>query len=289
MDIKKFTFFFALSIVFNVSRAQLFYNDGATVAVTGGGVLYVGGAVENAYGLLSNAGQTTVMGYFRNGSVATGGFSNGIYYVYGDWENNDVFTADQSNVVLNGNAQLITGSQITTFHDLTLLSPGAVKTQTLDAIVNHLLSLNDCELATTDYDMYVIDPVTAAIARNSGFVSSTGPGRLIRATNTTGTYLFPTGWNNAGNILYRPVEFTPTTIDSQAYAVRMAFGDPTAEGYDVSITAGNVTKVNTKFFHLLKQIGSATPRRCLFIMIKMPTVIGARLDGGKQSLSGRIY
>src|SRR5437763_324508 len=109
---KKHLFLFAGLFGSLYSQAQLFYNNGADVAVTGGGVLYIDGATENAAGLFSNAGTTTIVGYFRNGSTATGGNSTGIYKVFGDWENNSLFTADESNVILNGNAQQITGSQV---------------------------------------------------------------------------------------------------------------------------------------------------------------------------------
>ena len=55
-----------LIVAYTTVDAQLFYNNGTDVAVTGGGVLYVDGAVENASGLFSNAGQTWVKGFFRN-------------------------------------------------------------------------------------------------------------------------------------------------------------------------------------------------------------------------------
>jgi gliding motility-associated-like protein len=243
-----------------MAKAQLFYNGGADVAVTGGGILYVDGAVENAQGgLFSNAGQTWVKGYFRNGQLATGGNAAGEYIVYGDWENNDVFTADQSIVRLTGNTQHITGTSVTTFHDLSLESTNALKIQTLDANVNHLLNLNDCELATQDYRMTVTNPVSASIARSNGFVSSTGPGRLVRYTNSTNNYLFPTGWNDQGNVLYRPAEIKPSVSIPQSFECRMGFGDASNEGYDVSIKAPDVTDINTKFWHLLKQVGGTSP------------------------------
>ncbi len=240
-------------------NAQLLYNAGADVAVATGGVLWVDGAVENADGLFSNAGQTTIRGYFRNGSLATGGNAAGEYIVHGDWENNNVFTADQSIVRLVGNSQFITGSSVTTFHDLSLETFGAVKTQTLDAFTKRQLNFNDCELATQDFRMTVTNPVTASVIRSNGFVSSTGPGRFVRETNSTNTYLFPTGWNDNGNILYRPVEFTPSVTDAQSFEARMGFGDATLEGYDTAVHAPDVTALNGKFFHLLKQVGSTTP------------------------------
>jgi hypothetical protein len=259
MGHKKFTFLFIALLGFLSSKAQLLYNNGADVAVTGGGILWVDGAVENAAGLFSNAGQTTIRGYFRNGSLATGGNAAGEYIVYGDWENNNLFTADQSIVRLTGNHQFITGTSVTTFHNLSLETFGAVKAQTLDAITNHQLNFNDCELQTEDFRMTVTNPLTASVIRSNGFVSSTGIGRFVRATNSTNNYLFPTGWNDNGNIYYRPVEIRPSVIDAQSFEARMAFGDATLEGYDTAIHAENVTKLNGRFFHLLKQVGSTTP------------------------------
>jgi gliding motility-associated-like protein len=260
MVFKRFLLFGVLYIMLIPLQAQLFYNNGAQVKVTPGGVLFVDGATENAYGLFSNSGQTTVVGYFKNESLATGGDTTGInttdsgvYNIYGDWINDDVYMRDRSTVNLTGNAQKITGSQVTTYYDLALLNQGSVKTQTLDANVTDLLALNDCELATSYYKMTVLTPFVGAIERVNGFVSSLGPGRLVRAANTTETYLFPTGWDDNGDIYYRPVELTPTVADTQSFAVRMAYDNPTNEGYDVNTDAPNVTGVNTKFFHLIKQ------------------------------------
>jgi len=241
-------------------HAQLLYNGGTQIAVTGGGVLYVDGAVENASGLFSNAGYTTVHGYYRNGGTSTGGgAATGVYYVTGDWENNNVFTADQSEVSLIGSAQSITGSQPTTFYNLTLNTPGSVKTQTLDASVSNIDSLNSCELATGNFNMNILNASPSAVQRVTGFVSSTGPGRLNRAANSTNTYLFPTGWNNGGNILYRPVELTPNAADNQNFTVRFAYENPTTDFYDTATKAGNVTMVNGQYYHLIKQIGATSP------------------------------
>ena len=240
-------------------HAQMLYNNGCNLVITNGGILYVNGAVENATGLMSNAGHATIKGYFRNGSNATGGNAAGEYIVYGDWENNNNFTADQSVVRLTGNAQQITGSQSTTFYDLTLETQNAVKTQTIDATVGHVLALNDCELATGDNTMNVTSPAPAAITRGNGYVSSTGIGRLVRATNSTDAYLFPTGWYDNGNVLYRPAEIKPSVNDAQTFAVRMGWGDASVEGYDVNTKAGNVSAVNNRYFHLIKQSGSTAP------------------------------
>jgi len=238
----------------------LLFNGGTQVAITGGGILYVDGAVDNASGLFSNAGYTTVNRSFTNGGTATGGgAATGVYYVAGDWINNNVFNADQSEVSLIGSAQSITGTQATTFYNLTLNTPGSVKTQTIDASVLNIDSINDCESATTDYKLYILNTDTGAIVRGTGFVSSTGPGRLFRSTKSTNTYFFPTGYNNGGVVEFRPVEFTPSVADSEAYSVRFAYNDPTFDGYPRTTRAANVTTIDSVFYHLLKQYNATTP------------------------------
>jgi gliding motility-associated-like protein len=239
------------------AQTPVLYNGGAPIAITGGATLYVEGPVENASGLFSNAGYTTVKGYFQNGGTATGGgAATGVYYVSGDWINNDVFTADKSEVVLNGAAQNIAGSQSSTFYNLTLDSAGTVKTQQIDAYVLNVDSLNSCESATAGYNLFILNPDTGAIKRNTGFVSSTGIGRLYRSTNSTNTYAFPTGWDNNGTVVFRPVEFSPSVPDSQAFSVRFAYENPSNDGYDTSIKAANIGFVNGQYYHLLKQHNS---------------------------------
>jgi gliding motility-associated-like protein len=241
-------------------NAQLLYNNGSQVAVTPGGILYVDGAAENAYGLLSNAGITTVVGNFTNNSTATGGDTTSYYNIYGDWINNGTFTANHDNVVMKGTAQNIDGQAITYFYNLNLQTTGTVKSQTsVDENVTGTLSLNDCEMATNDHNLFVLNTDTGAITRNSGFVSSTGVGRLYRSTNSTNTYSFPVGWNNNGVVNIRPVEFTPSVTDSQAYSVRFAYEDPTLDGYATSTKADNVTSVDSVWYHLLKQHNSTSP------------------------------
>jgi gliding motility-associated-like protein len=244
----------------HAQTTPVLFNGGSQIAVTGGGVLYVEGPVENSSGLFSNAGYTTVNGYFQNGGTATGGgAATGVYYVTGDWINNDIFNADRSEVSLTGSAQNITGSQSSTFYNLTLNTPGSVKTQTIDASVLNIDSINGCEHATGDFNLFILSTDTGAIVRDAGFVSSTGLGRLYRSTKSTNTYSFPTGWNITGLNVFRPVEFTPSVADSQAFSVRFAYEDPDFDNYPRTVKAGNVANCDSVWYHLLKQHNSTAP------------------------------
>ena len=253
-------FFITLSICLlgiGQLHAQLFYNNGTQVTVEKGGVLFVDSTLENAYGLFSNSGQTTVVANFINDApaTATGGDTTSYYNVYGNWVNDGPFLRPtRAMLFLQAQARKLPAQRLPLFITLTCKQPVTVKTQTqIDADVTGVLSLNDCQLATGDNNMFVLNTDTGAITRNSGFVSSTGPGRLFRSTNTTNTYSFPVGYDNSGVVVFRPVEFTPSVTDSQAFSVRFAYNDPTFDGYSTNTRAGNVTLVDSVFYHLLKQ------------------------------------
>ena len=78
------------------------------------------------------------------------------------------------------------------------------------------LDLGNIEFATDIQNLNITNPDFLAIQRTDGYVSSLDVGRLNRATNSTNTYLFPTG-SSAGAIRYRPIEFTPDGNDNRVY------------------------------------------------------------------------
>lgn len=232
-------------------------NNGALVTVTtGANVVVKTGSIDNNIGKVDNAGTITIEGFYRNGDTSTGGSAAGVYRLTGDWINDGSFIADQSDVELYGANQLITGDSISFFYDLTLTGTG-IKTQTLDAFTTNELTLNDRELATVGNKMTVTNTLPAAIARTTGFVSSTGAGRLVRYMNTPAIYLFPVG-SSAGVTRYRPLEVTPSTSNAQEYEVRMANVDATTEGYDLNTRENEICDLNDLFFHYVGRSGTST-------------------------------
>ncbi len=268
---KGITFILGIGIGISAS-AQTMVNNGATIAITDNAVMIVktdgvttqSGSLENNAtntGILKNKGQLILEGDFINTSGVADGFSTntGEYIVYKDWVNNAQFNADQSKVFLRGNNQFITGSNVTTFFDLICETANTKKTQTLDAKVANTLTLNNNELATADYRMTVLNADPNAIVVNGvndAFVSSTNNGRLVRATNSTSSYLFPTGWDNAGNPIIREVTIQPSGAINDFYYVRMAFNTgssttTTDDGYNIATKKLGVDLVNDKFYHLV--------------------------------------
>lgn len=237
---------------------QLVVNNGAQIVIKPGAqVIVKSGAVSNTAGVIDNGGTFIIEDYFRNNDTANGGGgSTGTYKVQGNWENNAVFIADSSTVELYGSNQLITGTSVTEFHKLVLSGTG-IKTQTIDARVNSLLALNDRELATQGNKMYVVNPHPSAITRTSGFVSSTGNGRLSRDMNAAATYLFPVG--APGGTRYRPIEIKTNNTLNNTFEVRMANVDASAEGYNRNTREPGICDINPHYYHLIGRTQGTDP------------------------------
>lgn len=238
-------------------------NNGAIFAIKSGATVIVKtGSVENN-GLVDNAGTFIIEGDFINQDTANGGGTVGNYQVQKDWENNGRFQADQSEVELYGAGQLIKGANPTTFFDLTLTGTG-IKTQRINATVTDILALNDRELATDTFKMFVTNTATAAITRTSGYVSSLGAGRLSRNFASAGLYLFPTG-SSVGVTRYRPLEVTPSTANAQTLEVRMANVNATTEGFNIATKEVDLCEVNDLYYHLIGHSAGATDNVALAV------------------------
>lgn len=251
---KKLILALPICLIFSASSAQsvLVTNNGAIASVQQGCIVSVRtSSVHNAVGEFHNAGRVTVEGDYINDDITTGGGGNGIFNVEGDWENNATFTADQSVVNLNGGNQAVQGTVVSNFYDLTLNGSG-VKSLGINAVVANSIDLTSLEFATNNFNLTVANPNPNAISLTTGFVSSTGAGRLVRATNSTSAYLFPVG-SSAGTPRYRPLEITPASTSNNEYAARMANVDPTSEGFDRSINL-DLCQINSDFYHQIDRI-----------------------------------
>ncbi len=254
--------------------AQIFYNNGAVVWTGPTSIVQINGGLENnsstSNGDIEHNGQMWVT---LNSSLPNPGdvtlnnnstlHGNGYYNVEQDWVNNATFTANNSTVELYGNLQeLITGTVVTTFHNLILSGTGTgnnkKKTQTLDAIVDAsgTLDLNDRELETQANTMFVMNPSVMAVDNDSlpagseGFVSSTAPGVLHRETNTASSYVFPVG-SSAGLTRYRPVRIRPIASSATYYTVRFINYDSDIDGFLRSSNDGVMCQSIDTFYHAI--------------------------------------
>lgn len=244
-------------IAFTGTAQTVLFNNGTVARINPGCILYINdGDVKNNTGIIKNAGMFTIENNFINNDTATGGNATGQYKIQGDFENNDVFIADQSKVLLYGANQQITGSSITTFYDLTLTGTG-IKSQTIDARVTNTLDLSNLELSTGNNIMHIDNQSSNAIQNSGGFVSSIGNGRLAWATSLTSQYVYPVG-SSLGTPRIRPVRITPSLASTNVFAVRFANTDPSSEGYDRTIKAQNVCGINDEFYHLIDHTSGST-------------------------------
>ncbi len=259
-----------------LSEAQIVYSNGATVSISSGAVVWANGGinVSNASAFSNNGTVTTtknstlpLAGSFNmeNSSNVSG---NGTYEVEQDWINSANFSAGNSNVRLNGNTQqFITSnnSTATTFNNLELLGSGTGinRKKTLSGVdaktgTSGALTINNRELETQTQTFYVLNTAATAVSNNTtpgseGFVSSVNPGMFSRETNSSSTYLFPTG-SSTGTLRYRPVELTPTNSNANTYVARLNNADATTQGFNRASTDGNECDLNANFFHSINRV-----------------------------------
>lgn len=242
-------FLFAGCILKGDLYGQLFVNNGGVVYTSSSAIVSINGSVENRINsTFSNNGTCYVLSDLTNNAVLS---DNGLIDIKGHWYNNATFNAGSGMVRFSGANQLLGGSVITSFYNLDLSGTG-IKTQTINQITTGLLSLNDRELATDGFIMNINNPSAGAITRTSGFVSSTGNGKLSRQTNSNSTYLFPVG-SSLGSFRYRPVEITPNNANASTYQVRMANQDATSEGYSRLQMETGLCTLNPLFYHRVAQ------------------------------------
>lgn len=272
-----------------LTQAQILTTNAVTVSISPGAIVWVNGGMNVANtSVLSNNGTLSITknstlpiaGTFnmQNNSSVSG---NGIYNVEQDWVNSAVFNAGTSKVRLNGNTQqFITSNNgtITTFHDLELLGigTGVNRKKTLQAVnartgTAGTLQINDRELETQGQTFFVLNSSTGAVTNNTtpgseGFVSSVSPGMLSRETNSSASYVFPTG-SSAGTLRYRPVELTPADANANTYVARLNNTDASTQSFDRNQTDGIPCDLNALYFHSINRVAgtSSTDVRLFYI------------------------
>jgi len=230
----------------------LIVNDGSLIYLQPGALIYDEGGFIN-----------------QDNGVNIGNIDNfGTFQLLGDWTNNSAsncfINSSPGTTIMSGAAQGILGSTPTYYFNLTLQGTGT-KSQAVDARTEGVLALNDRELATNNYVMYVTNAAIGAITRTGGFnsipvqgfVSSTNNGKLWRNTNSTGLYLFPVG-SNLGTPRYRPVEIKPTSASASIFGVRFVNNDPNAQGYNRALKDPSLGIINPLWYQRVSRIGGTS-------------------------------
>lgn len=256
----KSTYYALFSIIWmaNMSFAQTFivWNNGQDIHINEGIQLVVKeGDFVNNVGHLHNNGRLTVHGNFViNDSVESTNLlaEQPQYQVQGTWSNNSDFIAGNSRTSLFGGNQQITGSEVTSYYDLDLTGNGTKELDGVDTRILHELNLTINELATKEQKAFVDSDLENAILYilDSGFVSSTGNGRLVRKTSAGSSYIYPLGQQNLQTIYYRPLLISSDNDNS--IEGRLAYVDAGLEGKPLSQKAIDIEDLNSQFFHLIE-------------------------------------
>jgi gliding motility-associated-like protein len=270
----------ALSMI-TAMHAQIFYSNGAQLTVTAGGVFHCNGGItfDQASSVTNDGTITTTTNStlplagtltIDNTSTVQG---SGDYNVEQDWVNNATFTGGNSTVTLFGNTeQFITSTNgtVTTFNNLTLTGTGTGNNrrktlQNVDANVGltGTLTINDRELSTQTWVFSVANPAVTSVTNTvtagaEGFVSSIAPGTFARATNSTATYVFPTG-SSVNVTRYRPIDIVPTAAAANVYTVRFVNHNADNDGFLRTTNDGIICTANDTFYHAILRPVGATP------------------------------
>lgn len=255
----------SVGCVFSSAFSQVMYNKGADITITSGGLVQVnGGFYNDVIGNLTNNGEMHVDHAVSNGDFTNNmGFveGSGDLYIEGDWRNDGVFTADISNTshveLYGNNDQKIYNGNPTYFWDLETSGSGVKTVKQIDIYVQSELALNNVELATDSFIVYVQNTNPNAITNDvsvkgsEGFVSSI-TGFLAWDMDQASDYMFPVG-SSLGTKRYRPVTLKPATAGTARFMVSMENVIATADGYDVTQHDVSLCKVNDKFYHRIQR------------------------------------
>lgn len=234
----------------NIATSQLYVNT--DFAVNNGGII----KVQNNYlnvgnnGNFENAGNVDVdYNYINNGTTTGRNSSSGIYYIGGDWENNNNFIADNSTVHLYNSDKLISGTSPTDFYNLKLTGGSKLMTVNSSAV---WLDLGTDHLNTGDNVMLVNNTDPTSLIYTTGYVSSKDDGHLQRKTNSKSTYSFPLG-TNYGDFRLRPIDFIPKDNTDNTFGARLANNNATSDGYSLEEKSELVGELNPLYYHHLYQ------------------------------------
>jgi hypothetical protein len=193
------------------SRAQIITNNGASVKTTSGAVVYIVGSANNATGTYDNTGTTTVTGSWTNGGTTA---DSGTINVAGDWINNATFTRYIGTVVMNGGAQNFSGTQITTFNNLTILG-GNTKTLNIAERVDGINDLTLGILSTTQTNLLTYTTNGTWI---NGSSTSYIDGPAAKDFNSAVEFRLPIGKSSRFNtVAVQPNSATATTFRAEYF------------------------------------------------------------------------
>ncbi len=202
------------------ARAQLMYNNGATIVTKPSSYVQVNGAYQNQTGSIDDSGTVTITSDFTNASAATAGGS-GLYNIAGNFTDNGTFVKKTGTVNLDGSSnQNVGGTTVTTFYNLQFTNGGS-KTLTQQEIVDSNCYFTNGICYTTATDVLHFD-VQGNWVNNSGMPVSSCvsyvEGPCEKDMNSTNLFWFPVGLAGRANTCsIIPQSSTATTYLTQYF------------------------------------------------------------------------
>ncbi|MDD2385581.1 MAG: gliding motility-associated C-terminal domain-containing protein [Bacteroidales bacterium] len=246
---------FLLTFLTYTCFSQVFYNNGNEIWVNHQAIVAANGDIVNANGILTLTNNTTDFAQLVvNGNLTNNSQINceGNIDITGNWYNNADFVSNEGSVFLLSSNQVIGGSEVTSFNNLSAIS-GGTKTLEQDIYILGILDINDSEFDTGSNFIEISNIDNDAVVRNHGFVSSDSGGYLSRKTDLVGEYLFPVG-SYFGTERYRPVIISQFIGENSEFRVRFINNDATNDGMSVSLKDTLIDVLNNEYYHYIHRV-----------------------------------
>jgi gliding motility-associated-like protein len=245
-----------LILLFNgLISSQTLYNNGRDIMLTPGAIVSINGGLTNQNGTLNisndnllNA-ELNILGNLVNNDDIN---CQGIINISGNWINNSVFSSTVGTVNLESASPTLGGTEETYFNNLSLNVAGT-KTLLNSQHINGILSLNESEIKTESFSLFIETSNPAAVVYSTGFVSSDEDGFMSRKMQTISEYVFPVG-ADFSNPIVRPIIISPSSLEISQFNVRFVNANPDDEGYYISLLEDSIDDINDNFYHIVNKV-----------------------------------
>lgn len=238
-------------LLFSSSLTAQLHNQGALISIKSGAMLSVQGDLENA-GAIDNSDTIHLSGDFIQNHPSNQGFSS----INEGW------------LFLDGGQQAIRGNFPSRFHYLVLAGSDHKTASAQASFVTGQLRLNEWELALDSQRLEILSAAPNALQTGQngqyGFISSSGPGGLIRKMDRPAPYLFALGGTDNGLRLFRPILIQPQANDSSQVWASYWAGDAGQYGLDRQQKELELCLLNPLYSHAINREAGSSPLQISF-------------------------
>lgn len=252
--------FFVLIFAFKLSWSQLVYNNEQIFYCSAGAIVKIDGDVLNNNGSINIAQENDLVAdFYVLGNYTNDGSSvvDGNLNLEQNFYNNSEFSSNSGLVNLIGQNQIIGGSQETSFYNLYFVNHG-IKTLENSINIKGKLNLNNSELKTKEFKVFVENNNEDAILFVDGFVSSDKNGFLQRNMKKETEYYFPLGVDYDSPIK-RHVVINSLNNDNSKFNCRFANINVNDEQMYSSLLHDSIEYLNENWYHVINRIGGNNP------------------------------